>query len=173
MALQQVSTNRTVFRAQDACSGRQVKASFRPEFVNRVDEFVVFEALKLNEIRQIVRLQAKRVEARLAEKKIKLQLDDSAVEYLAVRLLRGGLPPCSFKTRALERWINLECLLWVASCVTTKPARTKRRVRRVECKWLNMSPALDSWRYHQPAGACNVLPRQHLLPQFPIHPLCV
>ncbi len=50
-----------------------------------MDEFVVFEALKLNEIREIVRLQAKRVEARLAEKKIKLQLDESAVDYLAVR----------------------------------------------------------------------------------------
>ena len=63
-----------------------MKASFRPEFVNRVDEFVVFEALKLNEIRQIVRLQAKRVEQRLAEKKIKLELDESAVDYLAVRV---------------------------------------------------------------------------------------
>ncbi len=63
-----------------------MKASFRPEFVNRVDEFVVFEALKLNEIRQIVRLQAKRVEERLAEKKIKLELHESAVDYLAVRV---------------------------------------------------------------------------------------
>ncbi|KAK9904142.1 hypothetical protein WJX75_005374 [Coccomyxa subellipsoidea] len=62
-----------------------VKASFRPEFVNRVDEFVVFEALKLNEIRQIVRLQAKRVEERLAEKKIKLELHESAVDYLATK----------------------------------------------------------------------------------------
>ncbi len=68
------------------CKNAQVKASFRPEFVNRVDEFVVFEALKLNEIRQIVRLQAKRVEQRLAEKKIKLELDESAVDYLAVRV---------------------------------------------------------------------------------------
>ena len=68
------------------CKTAQVKASFRPEFVNRVDEFVVFEALKLNEIRQIVRLQAKRVEQRLAEKKIKLELDESAVDYLAVRV---------------------------------------------------------------------------------------
>ena len=35
----------------------QVRTSFRPEFVNRVDDFVVFEALKKNEIKQIVRLQ--------------------------------------------------------------------------------------------------------------------
>lgn len=63
----------------------QVKAHFRPEFVNRVDDFVVFEALKLSEIKQIVRLQAKRVEDRLKDKKMRLELTDSAVDYLAVR----------------------------------------------------------------------------------------
>ena len=63
----------------------QVKAHFRPEFVNRVDDFVVFEALKLGEIKQIVRLQAKRVEDRLKDKKMRLELTDSAVDYLAVR----------------------------------------------------------------------------------------
>ena len=62
-----------------------MKASFRPEFVNRVDEFVVFEALKLNEIREIVKLQAKRVEQRLKDKKMQLDLTESAIEYLAVR----------------------------------------------------------------------------------------
>lgn len=62
----------------------QVKAHFRPEFVNRVDDFVVFEALKLSEIKQIVRLQAKRVEDRLKDKKMRLELTDSAVDYLAV-----------------------------------------------------------------------------------------
>ena len=77
----------------------QVKAHFRPEFVNRVDDFVVFEALKLNEIKQIVRLQAKRVEDRLKDKKMRLELADSAVDYLAVSppscsLYRGLQQPC-------------------------------------------------------------------------------
>ena len=61
-----------------------MKSHFRPEFVNRVDDFVVFEALKLGEIKQIVRLQAKRVEDRLKDKKMRLELTDSAVDYLAV-----------------------------------------------------------------------------------------
>ena len=39
--------------------GAQVRANFRPEFVNRVDEFVVFEALKKDEIKHIVRLQVR------------------------------------------------------------------------------------------------------------------
>ena len=50
-----------------------------------MDDFVVFEALKLNEIKQIVRLQAKRVEDRLRDKKMRLELTDSAIDYLAVR----------------------------------------------------------------------------------------
>ena len=62
----------------------QVRVHFRPEFVNRVDEFVVFDALKRDEIRQIVRLQANRVAARLADKKIRMDLREGAVDFLAV-----------------------------------------------------------------------------------------
>lgn len=62
----------------------QVRANFRPEFVNRIDEFIVFQALRKEEIKKIVRIQAARVEKRLAEKKIKMQLTESAVDFLAV-----------------------------------------------------------------------------------------
>jgi ATP-dependent Clp protease ATP-binding subunit ClpB len=62
----------------------QVRANFRPEFVNRVDEFVVFEGLTLTDIREIVRMQAKRVEQRLEDQKIHLALTEDAVDYLAV-----------------------------------------------------------------------------------------
>ena len=63
----------------------QVRSHFRPEFVNRIDDFIVFQGLKRSEIKKIARLQAKRVEQRLAAKKIKMKLEDSAVEFLAVR----------------------------------------------------------------------------------------
>ena len=62
-----------------------MRANFRPEFVNRVDEFVVFEGLTLTEIREIVRMQAHKVEQRLEDQKIHLQLTEDAVDYLAVR----------------------------------------------------------------------------------------
>lgn len=84
----------------------QVKAHFRPEFVNRVDDFVVFEALKLNEIKQIVRLQAKRVEDRLKDKKMRLELTDPAIDYLAVRSW-----PC-FKPGSLVS----TCLTFMPEC---------------------------------------------------------
>ena len=65
--------------------GVQVRQHFRPEFINRIDDFIVFDALQRSEIASIARIQAKRVEERLAAKKIKMLLEDSAVEYLSVR----------------------------------------------------------------------------------------
>lgn len=96
-----------------SCAGMrvQVKANFRPEFVNRVDEFVVFEALKLAEIRQIVRLQAKRVEQRLAENKIKLELTEQAVDYLAVSDV--PLLPC-----AVLHVRHTESLVLLSQCIS-------------------------------------------------------
>ncbi|GIL45618.1 hypothetical protein Vafri_2821 [Volvox africanus] len=61
----------------------QVRTHFRPEFVNRIDEFIIFDPLSQNQIAHIVRLQARRVAERLADKKIGLQLTDSAVRHLA------------------------------------------------------------------------------------------
>ena len=52
---------------------------FRPEFINRIDEFIIFQGLKKDQIRSIVRLQAARVEKRLAERKIALELRESGV----------------------------------------------------------------------------------------------
>ena len=64
----------------------QVRANFRPEFVNRIDEYIVFEGLRRTQIKSIVRIQATRVAERLAAKKITLDLKDSAVDYLVVSL---------------------------------------------------------------------------------------
>ncbi|EFJ52466.1 hypothetical protein VOLCADRAFT_79064 [Volvox carteri f. nagariensis] len=61
----------------------QVRSHFRPEFVNRIDEFIIFDPLSQEQIASIVRLQARRVAERLAEKKIGLQLTESAVRHLA------------------------------------------------------------------------------------------
>lgn len=62
----------------------QVRSHFRPEFINRIDEFTVFNPLNRADIKRIVRLQAKRVEERLTAKKMKMQLLEPAIEFLAV-----------------------------------------------------------------------------------------
>jgi ATP-dependent Clp protease ATP-binding subunit ClpB len=51
-----------------------VRKHFTPEFINRIDEFIIFEPLAKTHIRKIVRLRLKGVEARIADKKMKLQV---------------------------------------------------------------------------------------------------
>ncbi|MBA0600962.1 hypothetical protein Gorai_004156 [Gossypium raimondii] len=58
------------------------RAVFRPEFINRVDEYIVFQPLDREEISSIVRLQLERVQKRISDKKIKLQITDAAVQLL-------------------------------------------------------------------------------------------
>eukprot|EP00803_Ostreobium_quekettii_P010828 evm.model.scf_150EXC.1 EVM.evm.TU.scf_150EXC.1 scf_150EXC:4224-11534(-) len=80
-----------------------VRSTFRPEFVNRIDEYIMFDPLRLEEIKSIVLLQAKRVAQRLADKKIKLDLRDSALEYLAAK----GFDPV-FGARPVKRAVQRE-----------------------------------------------------------------
>ena len=68
-----------------SCALLQVRSRFRAEFVNRIDEFTVFNPLARADIKRIVKLQAKRVEERLTAKKMKMRLTDNPMEFLAVR----------------------------------------------------------------------------------------
>ncbi|KAF3323356.1 chaperone protein ClpB2 [Carex littledalei] len=55
---------------------------FRPEFMNRIDEFIVFQPLDREEINKIVKLQLARVQQRVADRKIRIEVSDSAIEFL-------------------------------------------------------------------------------------------
>jgi ATP-dependent Clp protease ATP-binding subunit ClpB len=81
----------------------EVRATFRPEFVNRVDEIVVFEPLGREEIARIVDIQLRELERRLAERKLHITMTDAAREYLAEK----GYDP-SFGARPLKRLIQRE-----------------------------------------------------------------
>jgi len=80
-----------------------LKQSFRPEFLNRIDETVIFNRLGKNEIGKIVEIQLTRLTARLAERKITLQLTNAAKELLAER----GYDP-QFGARPLKRCIQAD-----------------------------------------------------------------
>ncbi|KAK7843760.1 chaperone protein clpb3 [Quercus suber] len=58
------------------------RSIFRPEFMNRVDEYIVFQPLKRDQIKSIVNLQLERVQRRIADRKMKIQVTDAAVELL-------------------------------------------------------------------------------------------
>jgi ATP-dependent Clp protease ATP-binding subunit ClpB len=78
-----------------------VRAHFRPEFLNRVDEVLIFHTLSMSQIKQIVDIQLRRLEKRLAERKLSLTVTDKAKEFLA----REGYDPV-FGARPLKRAIQ-------------------------------------------------------------------
>ncbi len=59
-----------------------LKTTFRPEFLNRIDETVIFNKLEKDAIGAIVKLQLDRVQSRLDDRKIKLNFDQSAIDFL-------------------------------------------------------------------------------------------
>ncbi|MDI3287099.1 AAA family ATPase [Polyangium sp. 15x6] len=60
----------------------ELKAFFRPEFLNRIDDIVVFKALSKQDLRGVVDIQLRRLERLLADREIKVQLDDAAKDLL-------------------------------------------------------------------------------------------
>ena len=69
----------------------EMRQHFRPEFLNRVDEIIVFHALSEEHLKQIVEIQLGRLRQRLAERHITLELTDAARDASGARRLRSGL----------------------------------------------------------------------------------
>ncbi len=82
-----------------------MRAHFRPEFLNRIDEIVMFKALGEKQIAGIVKVQLDLVEQRLKAKKIVIGFKDSAIQYLA----KKGYDPV-YGARPLKRVIQNELL---------------------------------------------------------------
>ena len=85
---------------EDAVFGA-VRAHFRPEFINRVDDMLVFHRLDLAHTTEILKLQLARVEARLAERSVSLELTDGAMAFLA----QAGYDP-AYGARPLKRAVQ-------------------------------------------------------------------
>ncbi|MEM6349255.1 MAG: ATP-dependent chaperone ClpB [Cyanobacteria bacterium P01_D01_bin.14] len=89
-----------------------LQANFRPEFLNRVDETIIFHSLKREQLREIVKLQIKRLEARLDERKMVLRLTDAALDFLA----DVGFDPV-YGARPLKRAIQREVETQIAKAI--------------------------------------------------------
>jgi ATP-dependent Clp protease ATP-binding subunit ClpB len=81
----------------------EVKTYFRPEFINRIDEVVVFHALDEKHIQSIARIQLQYLEERLAKLQMKLEVTDAALAELA----QAGFDPI-FGARPLKRAIQAQ-----------------------------------------------------------------
>ncbi|MBU4011110.1 MAG: ATP-dependent chaperone ClpB [Proteobacteria bacterium] len=90
-----------------------LKASFKPEFLNRIDETIIFHNLSPEQIGEIVKIQIKRLEARLAERKIKLVLSDDAVKLIVEKgydPIYGARPLKRAIQKYLENPLSIEIL---------------------------------------------------------------
>jgi len=77
---------------------RDLKQTFRPEFLNRIDEIIIFHSLTTEHVRQIVDLQMREIAGRLADHDVKVELTDAARDWLASE----GFDP-QFGARPLRR----------------------------------------------------------------------
>ena len=80
-----------------------LRAQFRPEFLNRIDEIVIFNSLSLEQIEEIVDIQLGRLRALLSERKMDVELTDAAREMIA----REGFDPV-YGARPLKRALQRE-----------------------------------------------------------------
>jgi len=90
--------NTVLIMTSNIRSADQMREHFRPEFLNRIDEIVVFDALSREQLADIAELQLERLRARLAERKLSLELTDAAKEVLA----EAGWDP-TYGARPLKR----------------------------------------------------------------------
>jgi len=89
-------------RAREAVM-RELRTHFRPEFLNRVDDIVLFRPLRLEEIERIVDLQTEDLRKRLADRGVRLELTEPAREFVA----RQGFDPV-YGARPLKRFLQHE-----------------------------------------------------------------
>ncbi|KAK2079455.1 Chaperone protein ClpB1 [Prototheca wickerhamii] len=126
----------------------QVRLHFRPEFINRIDEFIVFHGLQREQLRDIVRLQVDRVGRRLEEKKMRLVLETSALDYLVDK----GYDP-AFGARPVKRVVQQELETALAKGIlrgdfveddTVVAFATDDKPRRLELRVLGSHEALPA-----------------------------
>jgi ATP-dependent Clp protease ATP-binding subunit ClpB len=89
-----------------------LRGNFRPEFLNRVDEMIIFHGLRKSQLREIVKLQVARLEARLADRKMAITLSEAALDFLA----EVGYDPV-YGARPLKRAIQRELETQIAKAI--------------------------------------------------------
>src|SRR5690606_27897516 len=92
-----------------------LRDQFRPEFLNRLDEIIVFNILPQEAIKQIVEIQLAGVKKRLADKEISIELSPAALEHLAAK----GYSP-TYGARPLKRLIQDKILTKIAQLMVSK-----------------------------------------------------
>jgi ATP-dependent Clp protease ATP-binding subunit ClpB len=93
---------------------QEVKAFFKPEFFNRVDDIVLFAPLQKSELEQIIELQLADIQKRLEERRITIDLDKESKDWLIAR----GYSPV-YGARPLKRLLQKEVETLLAKAIIT------------------------------------------------------
>jgi ATP-dependent Clp protease ATP-binding subunit ClpB len=101
-----------------------LQGSFRPEFLNRIDEIILFKALDLPAIKDIVRLSLKSVAEKLKERYIDISFSDAVIEWLA----KNSFDP-QYGARPLRRYIQKQLETALARKILSNEIREKDHVR--------------------------------------------
>jgi ATP-dependent Clp protease ATP-binding subunit ClpC len=102
---EEAKTQRQAYEAMKEKVLAEMKKTFRPEFINRIDEIIVFHQLTEEQLRSIVELMAKDLQERLAERKLNLELTEATKSWL----VKQGYDPVYGARplrRAVERYIE-------------------------------------------------------------------
>ena len=90
-------------RAMEKCILEELKKAYRPEFLNRIDETVVFNSLDASEIHEIVKIMSRQIVARMAEQGIQLKITPSAIDVIG----KAGFDP-EYGARPIRRALQRE-----------------------------------------------------------------
>ncbi|WP_041710567.1 ATP-dependent Clp protease ATP-binding subunit [Prochlorococcus marinus] len=101
----------------------ELKKFFKPEFLNRLDEIVIFQNLEINELKEIANIQLKNLENRLIKKDLKLKISDEAVEYLVKNSFDNN-----YGARPLKRIIQNQITTNIANNILNNIYLNKKEV---------------------------------------------
>ena len=117
-----------------------VRQQFRPEFLNRIDEFIIFHALTRQHLREIVRMQVEEVNGRLADRRIRLEVSEAAMDFLA----EVGYDPV-YGARPLRRAVQRELETPMAKGILSGQIREGQVVRvGIENERLALQPVIEA-----------------------------
>ncbi len=101
----------------------ELKKFFKPEFLNRLDEIIIFQNLELNELKEIAKIQLKNLENRLIKKDLKFQITDEAIDHLVKNSF-----DISYGARPLRRIIQKEIETKIANNILNNNYLYKKEI---------------------------------------------
>lgn len=139
----------------------EVKKHFRPEFLNRLDDIVVFSPLSANNVKQIISLQLDQIMKRLQERNIELELDDDAIRLI----MREAYDPV-YGARPMKRWLERNVVTEISKLIISGKLIHNTRIIVSADKSRPVSPSLRA----QGVGLSSTQPAKLTFNFVPIPP---